>query len=162
MLVDASVLSTLGNVNCVLEQLSQQISPQFNLVVRNLAKYQSLDAYIQAQNTCYVGGYMRSKNSFLGLLSRSPDAGAVQLERIRVEMLNALAAQCDENHCLSLEGALRFASDLEALWYLRPDLLHAIATSKNQSTANIILRDITLLFKGHLHLASSSQFGQLE
>ena len=105
---------------------------------------------------------MRSKNSFWGFLSRSPDAGAVQLERIRIEMLNAFAAHCDENHCLALEGALRFASDLEALWYLRPELLDAIATFKDQSTANLILRDISLLFKGHLNLASPSQFGQLK
>jgi hypothetical protein len=105
---------------------------------------------------------MRKKNSFWGFLSRSPDADAVQLERIRIEMLNALADHCDEDHCLALEGALRFASDLEALWYLRPDLLHAIASSRDQSTANLILRDITKLFKGHFNLASSSQFGQLE
>jgi hypothetical protein len=77
-------------------------------------------------------------------------------------MLNALAAHCDENLCLELEGALRFASDLEALWYLRPKLLDAIATAKDQRTAIIILRDITLLFKGHHNLASPSQFGQLK
>ena len=109
-----------------------------------------------------MSGDMRKKNSFWGFLSRSPDAGAVRLERIRIEMLNALAAHCDEDYCLALEGALRFASDLEALWYLRPELLHAIAASQDQSTANLILRDITSLFKGHLNLASPSQFGQLE
>ena len=105
---------------------------------------------------------MRAKSSPFGFLSRSPDAGAVRLEKIRAEMLNALATQCDDDDCLALEGALRFASDLEALWYLRPDLLHAIATSRDQSSANLILRDITMLFKGHFNLASSSQFGQLE
>jgi hypothetical protein len=109
-----------------------------------------------------IGGDMRKKNSFWGFLNRSPDADDVQLERIRIEMLNALAAQCDEENWLALEGALRFASDLEVLWYLRPELLHAIAASQDQSTANLILREITSLFKGHLNLASPSQFGQLE
>jgi hypothetical protein len=84
------------------------------------------------------------------------------LERTRVEILNAFSAHCDENHCLTLEVAMRFASDPEALLNLRPALLDAISTSKGQSTANLILSDITLLFKGHLHLASSSQFGQLK
>jgi hypothetical protein len=105
---------------------------------------------------------MRTKSSFWGFLNWSSDAGAVRLERIRVEMLNALADHCGDDNCLALEGALRFATDLEALWYLRPDLLHAIATSRDQSTANLILRDITMLFKGHFSLANSSQFGQLE
>lgn len=105
---------------------------------------------------------MRSKRSFWGFLTRSPDASAVLLERIRNEMLNALATHCDEDHSLALDGALRFAVDLEALWHLRPDLLQAIASSRDQSTANQVLRDITNLFKGHLNMASSSQFGQLE
>jgi hypothetical protein len=131
------------------------------LAVRNLAKFQSLAVYIQTQNMYSIGGEMRTKSSFLGFLSRSPDEGAVRLERIRVEMLHALATHCDDDNFLALEGALRFAGDLEALWYLRPDLLHAIATSRDQSTANLILRDITMLFKGHFNLASSSQFGQL-
>lgn len=105
---------------------------------------------------------MRTKSSFWGFLSRSPDAGAVRLELIRAEMLNALATHCEDDNCLALEGALRFANDLETLWHLRPDLLHAIANSRDQSTANLILRDITTLFKGHFNLANSSQFGQLE
>jgi hypothetical protein len=132
------------------------------LAVRNLADFQSLPVYIQSQNIYSIGGDMRTKNSFWGFLNWSPDARAVRLERIRVEMLKALAAQCEDDNNLALEGAIRFASDLEALWYLRPDLLRAIATSRDQGTANLILRDITVLFKGHFSLANSSQFGQLE
>ena len=105
---------------------------------------------------------MRSKKGFWGFLSGPADTSPIQLERIRIEMLGALAAHCDDDHSLAIEGALRFASDLEALWYLRPELLYAIASSRDQSTANMILRDITSMFKGHLNLASSSQFGQLE
>jgi hypothetical protein len=109
-----------------------------------------------------TGVNMRSKTSFWGFLSSSSDASAKQLERIRIEMLKVLAANFDDDHFLALEGALRFASDLETLWYLRPDLLQAIASSRNQSAANLIIRDITILFKGHFKLASSSQFGRLE
>lgn len=105
---------------------------------------------------------MRTKSSFWGFLSSSSNANAKQMERIRLEMLKALDAHCADDHFLALEGALQFASDLETLWYLRPDLLQAIASSRNQSTANLVIRDITILFKGHLKLASSSQFGQLE
>jgi hypothetical protein len=105
---------------------------------------------------------MRSKSSFLGFLSSSSNTNAKQMERIRLEMLKALDAHCEDDHFLALEGALQFASDMETLWYLRPDLLQAIASSRNQWTANLVIRDITILFKGHLKLASSSQFGQLE
>jgi hypothetical protein len=105
---------------------------------------------------------MRSKSSFWGFLSKSPDAGTVRLERIRAEMLKAMDSHCDDDHHLALEGPLRFAGDLETLWYLRLDLMQAIASSRDQTKANLILRGITLLFKGHLGLANSSQFGQLE
>jgi hypothetical protein len=103
---------------------------------------------------------MRIKKSFWGFLSRTTDASTLQIERIRIAMLNALDAHCDNSHT-QVDGAIRFASDLDALWYLRPDLMHAIACCRDQFTANKILRDITQLFKGHFALASSSRFGSL-
>ena len=105
---------------------------------------------------------MRAKSSFWGFLSKSPYSEKTQLQRIREEMLRAFTTHCEDESNLELEGSLRFARDLETLWYLRPDLLHAIASSRDQNTANLILRDITTLFKGHLPVAKSSQFGQLK
>jgi hypothetical protein len=43
---------------------------------------------------------------------------------------------------------------------LRPDLLHAIASSRDQRTAILVIHDITQMFKGHFALAKSSQFKQ--
>jgi hypothetical protein len=105
-------------------------------------------------------GFMRNKKSFWGFLNRTADASTLQIERIRIAMLNALDANCDATHT-GVDGAIRFARDLEALWYLRPDLLFAIASCRDQRTANVIMHDITLLFRGHLAFASSSRFGQL-
>ena len=103
---------------------------------------------------------MRIKNSFWGFLSRTADASTVQIERIRLAMLNALDTHCNNTHT-AVDGAIRFAGDIETLWYLRPDLLQAIASCRDQHTANGILRDITTLFKGHFAMANTSRFGSL-
>lgn len=103
---------------------------------------------------------MRIKKSFWGFLSKPADASTVHIERIRLAMLNALDAHCDNTHA-AVDGAIRFAGDIEALWYLRPDLLQAIASCRDQHTANGILGDITALFKGHFAVANTSRFGAL-
>ena len=103
---------------------------------------------------------MRLKNSFWALLGRSSDTDSLQIEHIRIAMLNALEEHCDESQ-MHLGRSIRYATDLESLWYLRPNLLNAIASCSDQTTATVIVRDITQLFKGHLPLAKSSQFGKL-
>lgn len=103
---------------------------------------------------------MRLKNSFWALLGRSIDTDSLQTEHIRIAMLNALEEHCDESH-MHLGRTIRNAMDMEALWYLRPDLMHSIASSSDQTTATQVIREITQLFKGHLAIAKSSQFGKL-
>jgi hypothetical protein len=100
--------------------------------------------------------FLRITDSLLGLLNRSSNTETIQVERIRVAMLNAMDAYCGDAH-LEIDGPLQFARDIETLWYLRPDLLQAIASSSDQHTATLIIRDITMMFKGHYAAANSLQ-----
>jgi hypothetical protein len=103
---------------------------------------------------------MRTKNSFWGFINRPSDTNVLQIERIRIAMLNALDVHCADAHS-SLDSSIRFASDLEALWYLRPDLLSAIASCRDQGAATKVLQDISMLFRGHLPQADLSRFGKI-
>ena len=101
---------------------------------------------------------MALTNGFWGLLGwQAPNKSGQQLDRIRVAMLDAMDAYCNEAH-VHADRLILFATDLEALWYLRSDLMHAIASCQNEMIATRVIQDITALFKGHLALAESSRF----
>jgi hypothetical protein len=92
---------------------------------------------------------MRLRNSFWALLGREAnDMPQVVVERIRKQMLFALDDHCGSDH-YALDLKITFAKDVKALWYLRPDLMNAIAASKNQSVAESAIASIAPLFKGH-------------
>jgi hypothetical protein len=92
---------------------------------------------------------MRLRNSFWAMLGRNmsepPDA---VVERVRQAMLFAV-----DNHCLAsgdaMENKISFARDIASLWYLRSDLMHAIASDQGEATAAECVAAITTLFAGH-------------
>ena len=96
---------------------------------------------------------MVSRSSFFRLLSlrgfglrRSADH---HLGRIRHAMLSLL--QAHGGHAVQrIAQRVRFADDLEALWYLRQDLLMALSALNGEATARKQLRHINNLFKGRL------------
>jgi hypothetical protein len=97
----------------------------------------------------------------MALLGREDaDAPEVVVERIRRAMLNAIDQHC-ETHDIGVYKPIHYARDITALWYLRPHLMHAISTARNQSVATDVLHQITDLFKGHLASANASRFGSL-
>lgn len=103
----------------------------------------------------------RVRSSFWALLGRQvSDAPEVIIERVRLAMLAALDAHCGTDH-VHIDLAIRFAVDLPELWYLRPDLMQAIASSCDENTAQQVLRGITALFQGHFSSANASRFGSL-
>lgn len=103
----------------------------------------------------------RLKTSFWALLGRQvSEAPELVVERVRLAMLTALDAHCDTDQ-IKMDLAIRFASDLTELWYLRPDLMHAIASCRDEATAQRVLRTITDLFQGHFSSANASRFGSL-
>jgi hypothetical protein len=99
---------------------------------------------------------MSIRNSILKFFRRS-DVDALLIERIRSAMLNALDQHCVETHD-SVGRSIKCANDIEALWYLRSDLFHAIASCRHQSSAMAIVSEITIMFKGHFAMADFSRF----
>ena len=79
---------------------------------------------------------------------------AVRLEKIRTGMLQALAACSEGSHPL-LSDRIRFATDLESLWYLRTELLAVMTQALGPDAAGRGLEDITRQFIGVLPLATT-------
>lgn len=100
-------------------------------------------------------------NSFRAMLGReATQTSEAVVARIRNAMLDALTDHCQRDD-IRLDMAIRFAADVAELWYLRPDLMHAIAAAHSQALAQDVLRQITLLFRGHYSSANQSRFAAL-
>ncbi len=86
------------------------------------------------------------RNSFFGWLAHqhAPEPGA-RLEQIRKAMLDLLE-ETPHGSGSAIERRVLFAADLDALWYLRPDLLRAVAQTSGEAAAHNRLSDITRLF----------------
>ena len=48
---------------------------------------------------------------------------------------------------------VRYAGDIEALWYLRSDLLHTLTLLRGEAIAQTVLDRITPMFQGQLPLS---------
>ena len=104
---------------------------------------------------------MRFRNSFWAKLGREEsEAPQVVVERIRHAMLFALDEYVLENK-MALELQLMITDDLEGLWFLRTNVMHAIAARHGETVAYDCLAQITALFVGHYPCASRSRFGAL-
>ena len=104
---------------------------------------------------------MRFRNSFWAKLGREEsEAPQVVVERIRHAMLSALDEYVMENE-MGLELQLMTAGDIEGLWFLRTNVMHAIAARQGETVARDCLTQITALFVGHYPCASRSRFGAL-
>jgi hypothetical protein len=79
---------------------------------------------------------------------------------IRAEMLCALEEHCGDAH-FDTQMDITFASDLSQLWYLRPNLMTAIASCRDDVSAQAALHKITALFRGYYAAANASKFGTL-
>jgi hypothetical protein len=90
----------------------------------------------------------------------SPEADC-QIDDIRHAMLN----------CLGTEGRSRFshvehrilgASSVRTLWFLRPELLMALATHSGEQAARRVIDDITVMFQGLLPESLSARPSSLQ
>lgn len=89
-------------------------------------------------------------SSTLRTLLGSPPGNHVRddaqlLEQIQQTMLQAIAP-VEPDPFVGLHRRIRFAEDLQALWYMRPDLLAALASIKGEACAASQLNEITSLF----------------
>jgi hypothetical protein len=71
------------------------------------------------------------------------------LEGIRMTMLEALEQHGSDASTL-VHLRVRYANDLEDLWYLRGDVMAAIAANHGESIARKKIEQISNLFKGLL------------
>ncbi len=74
------------------------------------------------------------------------------LEDIRRAMLQCLAgvSGCE---VARMNMRLRYAGDIEALWYLRMDLFNTLIPLRGQADAQRVLDHVTPLFQGQLPLS---------
>ncbi len=79
-------------------------------------------------------------------LRRSADR---QMGQIRSAMLSLLQGHGGHS-AQRVAQRVRFAGDLEALWYLRQDVLTALSAVDGEAAARRQMREINRLFKGGL------------
>ena len=100
-------------------------------------------------NKPYVRG-----SSLHGLLGRDAPASTAwvrdqQLEEVRRAMISSLAgfSGCE---VARMNIRLRYAGDIESLWYLRTDLQSTLAPLQGEPCAKNVIDEVTLLFQGLL------------
>lgn len=91
--------------------------------------------------------------SIYGLLSNTSEPTASVLENgtedIRESMLDALG-DSGSRHFPQVTRRIRYAGDVQALWYLRGDLMAALASMHDEETARQKIGSITAQFRGLL------------
>lgn len=90
------------------------------------------------------------KDSLLGLLRVSRSAAhAPDMEPARDAMLQLLLFEgmaMEESEHLALLARIRYARDLEALWYLRPELVSALSVQHGERVARQQVNALAGLF----------------
>jgi hypothetical protein len=94
-----------------------------------------------------------SLRSIYGLLGNEPAPTDSTLEDgtedIREAMLDALGDQ-GSRHFPHVTRRIRYASDIQSLWYLRGDLMGCLASMHGESVARQKIASITAQFQGLL------------
>jgi hypothetical protein len=93
------------------------------------------------------------RNSVYGLLGNmgSPSDSVLEngTEDIREAML-ALLGENGSKQFANVTRRIRYANDIQALWYLRGDLMAALATTLGEAAAREQVQRITMMFQGLL------------
>ena len=92
------------------------------------------------------------KDSLLGWLGvAGGGVNTLDTDRARNAMLELLLFEgmgMDEAQHLALIGRIRYARDLEALWYLRPELVSALAAQHGERLARERVNALAVHFSG--------------
>ena len=104
------------------------------------------------------------RTSIYGLLGHSVSPSESMLENgtedIREAMLSLLG-ETGARQFPHVTRRIRYANDLEALWYLRGDLMAAMAAMQGEATARHEVQQITRMFQGLLPGSLASRPGPL-
>ncbi len=87
-------------------------------------------------------------------------AAAFHMDDIRQAMLKCLDAEC-AGHFPQVERRIRMASNVPALWFLRPELLMAVATRCGEQAAHQMVDEISAMFEGLLPKGLNSRPSRL-
>lgn len=79
----------------------------------------------------------------------STDTVQQRMDQIRRAMLDLLGDRGQSDYPLFVRR-VRFAADMQALWYARSDLMGALATLHGEARAREQIEPVTELFRGHL------------
>ncbi len=105
------------------------------------------------------------RKSIYGLLGNPPSPSDSVLESgvedIREAMLAILGAQ-GAKHFPQITRRIRYCDDVQALWYLRGDLMGALAAMQGEVAAREQLARITAMFQGLLPKGLNSRPSPLE
>lgn len=104
---------------------------------------------------------MGIRDSFWAALGRDvSDSPDVALERVRKAMLVVVEEYCGDDH-YRLDMKINFAREIAELWYLRPELMQAVASTQGEEVARDCVAKITALFKKYHLGGTPSRFGGL-
>lgn len=91
------------------------------------------------------------RNSLYGLLGHPQVSESLldnRMEDIRELMLELLGERA--RHHPQVTRRIRYATDIQALWYLRGDLMAVLAGTHGEAAARHQVRDVTDMFRGVL------------
>ncbi len=86
------------------------------------------------------------RNSFWAMLGQDISSTPDTFVRVRRAMLALMEDCCADN--AELRHKLTFATDIDALWYLRSNLMAALAARHGEAVAREHIAQITALFRG--------------
>lgn len=93
------------------------------------------------------------RNSIYGLLGNpvAPSDSVLETgtEDIREAMLSLLGERANREFA-NVTRRIRYANDIQGLWYLRGDLMAALASTQGEATARQQVQQITKMFHGLL------------
>jgi hypothetical protein len=91
---------------------------------------------------------LRNIHSFWGQVARGEATTDARTERVRHAMLEATPVVGPGEPHSAVFGRIRRAPDIQALWYLRSELMAAISSSQGEQMARREMAAVTKLFKG--------------
>jgi hypothetical protein len=94
------------------------------------------------------------RSSVYSLLGGQPEAPSEsvmesRIEDIRQAMLDSMG-EFGEKHFPQITRRIRYAGDVQALWYLRGDLMASLSASQGELTARERVGSISIMFEGLL------------
>lgn len=107
-----------------------------------------------------IAKFTSSVMSMLGEATPELTAKA-RIETIRKAMLDNLADIPPNIRLTKVHSRVRFAPDIQALWYLRGDIMTLLAEARGEAHATERLTRITVLFQGLLPAAQQSRTHRL-